>query len=156
MGRVGNNYGMDSPRVSRDLTLRNLKHMNLLVIFSIFPWGSKKSHMSFYNSYTINFVTILIRSALKNECHWQKFQNIFQEIIKRNQPNRFQTRFFAEIWVSKNPGFVSGSPPRGFIFPEMTPKKKWKCQKTSQIVICWQNGYLFMPFYCFPFHILFP
>ena len=36
VGRVGNSYGIDSPRVSRDLVLQNLKRINFLFIFSIF------------------------------------------------------------------------------------------------------------------------
>ena len=40
---------------------------------------------------------------------------------KTDQPV-FKPWFFCEIWVSKKPGFVPGSP-RGFIFPEMTPPK---------------------------------
>ena len=77
-------------------------------------------------------------------------RNMFQEIIKRNQPNRFQTLLFAEIWVSKNPGFVPGSPPGG-LYLQRWPHKNtfWKCQKTSNIVICWQDGYFFMHLYRF-------
>ena len=33
---MGNNSRMDSRRVSRDLVLQNLKHINFLLIFSIF------------------------------------------------------------------------------------------------------------------------
>ena len=33
---MGNNYGMDSPRILRDLTSQNLRNINSLLIFSIF------------------------------------------------------------------------------------------------------------------------
>ena len=42
---------------------------------------------------------------------------------KQNKPNRFQTLLFAEIWVSKNPGFVPGSPPGGLYFQKWPQKK---------------------------------
>ena len=116
VGWVGNNSWTHPPFFSRHLVAQNLRNINFLRIFAIFPWGPTKNHMSFYNSYPIKFVTMLKRSALKSQCHCQKFRTGFQKIIKRNQPNRFQTRLFAEIWVSKNPGLVSGSPPGGLYF----------------------------------------
>ena len=43
-----------------------------------------------------------------------------QHIFSKLFPRQIKTG----IWVSENPGFVSGSPPGGFSFPEMTPKQK--------------------------------
>ena len=94
VGVVGNNYGMDSTRVSRDLVLRNLKNIKFLLIFSIFQWGVQtKSHV-FVFLQTINPGTIPIRTASKSECHEPIFRNRVQKSIKRNQPNTFQNMTF--------------------------------------------------------------
>ena len=61
----------------------------------------------------------------------------FLKTSNKNRPIRFQTRLFGEVWVSKNRGFVPGSPPGGFIFPEMTPpKKSSNIGQPSKNVIC--------------------
>ena len=42
VGVVENNSKMDSPILSRDLVVQNFKHVNFLLMFSIFPWGPTK------------------------------------------------------------------------------------------------------------------
>ena len=133
VGVVGNNFGTHPPLLSRHLTLQNLRNINFLLIFSIFQWGPTKSHMSFYNSYPLNFVTMLKRSALKSQCHCQKFRIGFLKIIKINQPNRFQTLTFCRNLGFHKPGSRLRQPPPGGLYFQKWPPTNiffWKCQKT--------------------------
>ena len=134
------------------LVWQNLKTW-ICLLFSEYRWGVQKKSM---------ISSLLIYNKFRYHTHKIRLEKLVplnyrfpteQKTIELNRPNRFQTRLLAEIWVSKIPGFVSGSPPGGFIFPEMTPNKIcfWKCQKTSKIVIFWQNGYLFYAFSMFFF-----
>ena len=152
MGRVGNNSRMDSTRVSRDLVLQNFKNMMFLIVFSLFPWGSKKNHMSLYNSYTINFVTILIRTALKSEYHWKIFRNRVQEIIKINQPNTFQNLTCEWNYGFQKPGSRLRQPPGGLYFQKWPPTQNvflGTCKNIKNLYLLYKMASFVMLFwYC--------
>jgi len=120
--------------------------MNCLLIFSILDGGPRKvndlltSPSNQFRDYSIwNRIEKLVPQ------HWN-FAPQTLKTFKRNRPIRFQTRFFCEIWVSKNPGFVPGSP-RGVYISRNDPKTKYfpvilaNHQKTS-FLIKW------LPFLC--------
>ena len=154
MGVVGNNYGMDSPRFSRDLTLQNLRNINLLVIFSILGGDPKKSMISpllIYNKFRYHTHKIRLEK-------WVPLNYRFPTDNKKSSKTIDQTVFKLDFW--QNSGFpkirdLSPVAPRGVYISRNDPEQKmffWKCQKASIIVICWQNGYLFYVFlmFCFP------
>ena len=97
-----------------------------LLFFQYFTFeaGVKEKSMISSLLQSINSGTILFETALKSECHCQKFRTGFLEFIKINQPNRFQTLTFGRNLGFQKPGSRLRQPPGGFIFPEMTPNKK--------------------------------
>ena len=72
VGAVGNNSRMDSPRVSRDLVLQNLKNMNVLLISSILQGSPSKVECLGTRSYTIFF---------RDHSH----QNRIEKLVRLNQ-----------------------------------------------------------------------
>ena len=76
---------------------------------------------------------------------------------KKRQNEIDQTVFKLDFWQKsgfpKNRGLVSGSPPGGFIFPEMTPRKKsGNAIKHKQL----SSFFLWLPFLCIFIDFLFP
>ena len=132
VGVVGNDYGTHPPLLSRHLVPQNLRNIHFLLIFSIFPWRPTKSHMSFCNSYAINFVTVLIRSSLKNSAT----ENICKPGFRKSLKEINQTVFKLDFWPKSGfPKTRVSSPvaPRGVYISRNDPQKKicfWKCQKT--------------------------
>ena len=132
---MGNNYGTHPPLLSRHLTLQNLKNINLLVIFSIFVGVQKKSMIS----------SLLIYNKFRYHTHKIRLEKLvplnyrFPTGNKKTSNEIDQTVFKLDFWQKSGfPKTRVSSPvaPRGFIFPEMTPRNIfWKCQKTSKIVI---------------------
>ena len=123
---VGNNYGMDSRRISRDLVSQNLRNINFLVIFSIFHfggWGPIKVD-DLVTSPINQFRDYFIRNRLEKLV---PVINITSPRTSKTEKQIDQTVFkpwhLAEIWVSKNPGLVSGSPPGGLYFQKWPPKQ---------------------------------
>ena len=62
----------------------------------------------------------------------------------------FKPWLFAEIWVSKNPGLVSGSPPGGLYFQKWPPKKNLEMPENLKKRICLTK---WLPFVCL--HLVF-
>ena len=68
-------HHLECPKsINLDSTHHIRTPINCLLIFSIFPWGTANNHMYFYKSNALNFVAILISSALKKTSLfvWQK------------------------------------------------------------------------------------
>ena len=119
---VGNNSGTHPPLLSRHLVLQNLRNINFPLILSRFPWRPTKSQWSpHFSKQSVPGLFYLEPhrkvSATTLELRATNFKNFTQ-----NDQTVFKAWLFAEIWVSKSPGFVPGSPPGGFIFLDMTPK----------------------------------
>ena len=94
-------------KFSRDLVLHDIRKCTFLKywIFNVLEMVLK----------TFHFVPGLCRTPLLFIPRY--LTNIFSKIFTRKRKTG--------IWVSKNPEFVSGSPPGGwFLFPEMIPPKK--------------------------------
>ena len=127
---MGNNYGMDSPRFSRDLTLQNLRNIDLLVIFSILG-GSKKVND--------------LQPKFRYHTHKIRLEKLvplnyrFPTGNKKTSNEINQTVFKLDFWPKS--GFpknrdLSPVAPRGFIFPENDPPnkyfaEKWKTEKLA-------------------------
>ena len=133
---MGNNYGMDSPRFSRDLTLQNLRNINLVVFFSILgvPKKSMTSPVLIYNKFRYHTHKIRLEKLLPLIYR-------FPTDNKKASTKIDQTVFKLDFWQKS--GFpktrdLSPVAPRGSLyFQKRLQKKKmfWKCQKTSKIVI---------------------
>ena len=143
---VGNNYGTHPSLLSRHLTLQNLRNISFLVIFSRLHGGPRKVNdllTSPSNQFRDHFIWNRIEKLVPLNWNFAP-QTLF--FLKEIDQLVFKPWLFAEIWVSKNPGFVPGYISRN------DPQKNiffWKCQKTSTIVIFWQNGYLCYAFFLF-------
>ena len=102
------------------LVSQNLNTL-IFLLFSQY-WGVQKksmiSSLLIYNKFRYHTHKIRLEKLVPLN---YRFPTGNKKNIKRNRPNRFQTRLFAEIWVSKNPGFVPGSPPGVLYFQKMTP-----------------------------------
>ena len=108
-------------KFSRHLTLQNLRNMNFLVISSILGRSQRKVNdlpTSPNNQFWCHFIRNRMEELVP--LNWNFAPRTLKP--KKELTNLFSNSVFCEIWVSKNPGFVPGSPPGGFIFPEMTPK----------------------------------
>ena len=99
-----------------DLALQNFRNINCLVIFSIFGGVGPRN---------VNDLTTSPINQFRDHSHRNRIEKLvplnyrFPTDNKNHQTKStkpFQTRLFAEIWVSEKPGFVSGSPPEGLYF----------------------------------------
>ena len=150
VGMVGNSSRIDSPLLSRHLTLQNLRNIIRFVIFSILGRRSKKSQWS------PHFPKQSIRGLFDLKPHRKVSATELQlratnlKKLPNNDQRVFKPWLFAEIWVSKNPRSVPGSPPGGLYFQKWHPKNIFfgNIGQPSKIVIVWQNGFLFFAF-CF-------
>ena len=105
------------------LVSQNLKTW-IFLLFSQY-WGGvqKKSMISpllIYNKFRYHTHKIRLEKLVPLN---YRFPTDNKKSSNENRPNRFQTRLLAEIWVSKNPGLVSGSPPGGLYFQKWPPTK---------------------------------
>ena len=123
--------GLTPPLWSRHLTLQNLRNINFLVIFSILDGGPRK-------------VNDLLTSQ-SNQFRDYSIWNRIEKLVPLNwnfAPHTLKTlkntiKLFSNLDFLQKSGFPKTricprQPPGGFIFPEMTPKKKyvsWKLQK---------------------------
>ena len=70
-------WNVQSQLINLDSTHHIRSPINCLLIFSIFPWGTANNHMYFYKSNTLNFVAILISSALKKNATFCLTKGLF-------------------------------------------------------------------------------
>ena len=146
MGVVGNNSGTDSRQISRDLTLRKLRNIHFLVIFSILGGGPRN----------VNDLPTSPINQFQDHSHRNRIEKLvpvnyrFPTDSQKTLTNIDQTVFkpwlFAEIWVSKNPGLVSGSHPGGLYFQKWH-KKQTKLDMPENVKkrhLFLQNSYLFL------------
>ena len=101
------------------LVSQNLRNINFLVIFSIFHfggWGPRKVD-DLVTSPINQFRDYFIRNRLEKLVPVNyRFPTGNKKTLKQIDQTVFKPRLLAEIWVSKNPGLVSGSPPGGVYF----------------------------------------
>ena len=128
----GNNSWTHPPFFSRHLVPQNVGN----IIFSILDWGPKKVNVlltSPSNQFRDYFIWNRIEKLMPQ--HWN-FSPQTLKTLKTTDQLVFKPRLFAEIWVSKNPGFVHGfsndfpwisSPPPPWIFGEAAGAADKKC-----------------------------
>ena len=100
------------------------KHLFSFYFLNIGP-GSKKKKWS------PHFSKQLIPGLFYLEPH-RKVSATELYLFTKNDQTAFKPWLFDEIWVSKTPGFVPGSPPGGLYFQKWPPKKLkhlWKSEK---------------------------
>ena len=123
---VGNNSRTHPPLLSRHLTLQNLRNINFLLIFSILGGGGGPRKVndlltSPSNQFRRLFYLKPHRKVSGTELELRATNFIFSKNIDQLV---FKPWLLAEIWVSKNPGFVSGSPPGGLYFQKWPHENK--------------------------------
>ena len=104
---MGNNYGMDSPRVSRDLVLQNLKTL-IFLLFSQYPsWGGGPKKVDDLPTSPINqFRDDFIRNRIEKLVPVNyRFPTGNKTTSTKNRPNRFQTLTFGRNLGFRKPGY---------------------------------------------------
>ena len=126
-GWMGNGVGTRSAKLSAHLALQNSRNITFLVIFSIFHFGGcgPRKVDDLVTSPNNQFRDYFIRNRLEKlvpvinitSPRTLKSEKIIDQTV-------FKPWLLAEIWVSKKPGFVSGSPPGGLYFQKWPQNKK--------------------------------
>ena len=137
MGRARNHSRMDSPLLSRHLTLQNLRNINFLIVFPILDGGPRK----------VNDLLTSPSNPFRDYSIWNRIEqfvpqhwNFAPQILKTLQKT---AKLFSHLDFLAKYGFpktrdLSPVAPGGVYISRNDPQKKiffWKCQKTSKIVI---------------------
>ena len=147
MGWVGNNSWTHPPFFSRHLVPQNVGNIIFVCYFLNIGPESKK----------INVLGTSPRNQFRDYSIWNRIEKLMPQhwnfspqtlkTSKKNDQPVFKPWLFGEIWVSKNPGFVPGSPPGGLYFQKWPPRTNlgnWETSQYRHIVIKWLP--LFSPF----------
>ena len=120
---MGNNSWTHFPFFSRHLVAQNVGNIIVVCFFSILGRSRTENPCSpHFSKQSIPGLFYLKPHRKVSATELELFTTNFKNLKKTDQPV-FKPCFVCQIWVSNNPGFVPGSPPGGFTFPEMTPQK---------------------------------
>ena len=149
MGWVGNNSWTHPPFFSRHLVPQNVGNIIFVCYFLNIGLESKKNNVlltSPSNQFRDYSIWNRIEKLVPQHCNFapQTLKN-----FATNDQTIFTPWLFAEIWVSKNPGFVAGSPPGGLYFQKWPHNKYfrsfWPTIKKHNCLIKWLPSFLFGP-----------
>ena len=146
MGWVGTNSWMDFPLFfATSGPTKRRKHYFWLLFSQYWTCSNKSQCSRHFSKKSIPGLPHLEPHRNVNATTLELFATNFKNFTKNGQLV-FKLWFCVEIRVSKNPGFVPGSPPGGVYIPEKTPPKKhtgkWQQHNKLQFVdkmssFCW-------------------
>ena len=123
MGWVGSNSWTHPPFFSRHLVPQNVGNTIFVCYFlNIGSESNRNPNLRTSPKNQIRDYHAWNRIEKLMPQHWNFAPQTLKTLQKHGQLV-FKPCFFAEIWVSKNPGFVPGSPPGGLYFQKWPPKK---------------------------------
>ena len=152
MGWVGNNSWTHPLFFSRHLVPQNVGNIIFVCYFLNIGSESKKRQCSrHFSKKSIPGLFYLEPHRKVNATILELFTTNFKN-LKKKRPTRFQT---LTVWWNmgfQKPGICPRQPPGGFLYFQKWPpfflsRSYWP---TIKIVICWQNGFLFLCFFLGP------